>query len=249
MMTSALELKGLVAIVTGGSRGIGRGVAESLADGGAIVAVVDLDADVAAASAAQLLGQGHGGFACDVSDSEQVNSCLAEIEQQLGPVSILVNNAGITRDNLLIRMKDEEFDQVLAVNLKGTFNFTRAAARGMMKRRNGAILNIASVVGLTGNAGQVNYAASKAGVIGLTKSVAKEFASRGVRCNAIAPGFIRTQMTDELTAAQKEPLMKQIPLGALGEVEQIAGVARFLVGPAASYITGQTLAVDGGMVM
>ena len=249
MMTSALELKGLVAVVTGGSRGIGRGIAESLADGGAIVAVVDLDADVAAASAAQLLGQGHGGFACDVSDSEQVNSCLAEIEQQLGPVSILVNNAGITRDNLLIRMKDEEFDQVLAVNLKGTFNFTRAAARGMMKRRNGAILNIASVVGLTGNAGQVNYAASKAGVVGLTKSVAKEFASRGVRCNAIAPGFIRTQMTDELSEAQKEPLMKQIPLGTLGEVEQIADVARFLVGPAASYITGQTLAVDGGMVM
>ena len=249
MMSSTLELKGLVAIVTGGSRGIGRGIAESLADGGAIVAVVDLDADVAAASAAQLLGQGHGGFACDVSDSEQVKSCLAEIEQQLGPVSILVNNAGITRDNLLIRMKDEEFDQVLAVNLKGTFNFTRAAARGMMKRRNGAILNIASVVGLTGNAGQVNYAASKAGVVGLTKSVAKEFASRGVRCNAIAPGFIRTQMTDELSEAQKEPLMKQIPLGTLGEVEQIADVARFLVGPAASYITGQTLAVDGGMVM
>ena len=249
MMTSALELKGLVAIVTGGSRGIGRGIAESLADGGAIVAVVDLDADVAAASAAQLLGQGHGGFACDVSASAQGNSCLAEIEQQLGPVSILVNNAGITRDNLLIRMKDEEFDQVLAVNLKGTFNFTRAAARGMMKRRNGAILNIASVVGLTGNAGQVNYAASKAGVVGLTKSVAKEFASRGVRCNAIAPGFIRTQMTDELSEAQKEPLMKQIPLGTLGEVEQIADVARFLVGPAASYITGQTLAVDGGMVM
>ena len=249
-MTSAVELKGLVAVVTGGSRGIGRGIAESLADGGAIIAVVDLDSDVAAASASELPGQGgHGGFACDVADADQVNSCLAEIEQQLGPVSILVNNAGITRDNLLIRMKDEEFDQVLAVNLKGTFNFTRAAARGMMKRRNGAILNIASVVGLTGNAGQVNYAASKAGVVGLTKSVAKEFASRGVRCNAIAPGFIRTQMTDELSEAQKEPLMKQIPLGTLGEVKQIADVARFLVGPAASYITGQTLAVDGGMVM
>tara|TARA_A100001037_G_C15125887_1_gene626152 strand:+ start:58 stop:807 length:750 start_codon:yes stop_codon:yes gene_type:complete len=249
MMTSVLELKGLVAIVTGGSRGIGRGIAESLADGGAIVAVVDLDAAVAAASAASLPGQGHGGFACDVANADQVNSCLAEIEQQIGPVSILVNNAGITSDNLLIRMKDEEFDKVLAVNLKGTFNFTRAAARGMMKRRSGAILNIASVVGLTGNAGQVNYAASKAGVVGLTKSVAKEFASRGVRCNAIAPGFIRTQMTDELSEAQKEPLMKQIPLGTLGEVEQIADVARFLVGPAASYITGQTLAVDGGMVM
>ena len=249
MMSSTLELKGLVAIVTGGSRGIGRGIAEALADGGAIVAVVDLEALEAATSAAELPGEGHEGFACDVANADQVNSCLAEIEQQLGPVSILVNNAGITRDNLLMRMKDEEFDQVLAVNLKGTFNFTRAAARGMMKRRSGAILNIASVVGLTGNAGQVNYAASKAGVVGLTKSVAKEFASRGVRCNAIAPGFIRTQMTDELSEAQREPLMKQIPLGTLGEVEQIADVARFLVGPAASYITGQTLAVDGGMVM
>ena len=249
MMRSTLELKGLVAIVTGGSRGIGRGIAEALADGGAIVAVVDLEALGAATSAAELPGEGYEGFACDVANADQVNSCLAEIEQQLGPVSILVNNAGITRDNLLMRMKDEEFDQVLAVNLKGTFNFTRAAARGMMKRRSGAILNIASVVGLTGNAGQVNYAASKAGVVGLTKSVAKEFASRGVRCNAIAPGFIRTQMTDELSEAQREPLMKQIPLGTLGEVEQIADVARFLVGPAASYITGQTLAVDGGMVM
>ena len=249
-MTSALELEGLVSIVTGGSRGIGRGIAQALAEGGAVVAVVDLDSASAASAAAELPGQNsHAGFACDVACPDQVNACLSQIEQTLGAVDVLVNNAGITRDNLLVRMKDEEFDQVIAVNLKGTFNFTRAVARGMMKRRSGAIVNIASVVGLRGNAGQVNYAASKAGVIGLTKSVAREFASRGVRCNAIAPGFIRTTMTDQLTEAQKEPLMQQIPLGVLGEVEQIAGVARFLVGPAASYITGQTLAVDGGMVM
>ena len=248
-MTSALELEGLVSIVTGGSRGIGRGIAQALAEGGAIVAVVDLDDAAAASAAAELPGQSHAGFACDVACPDQVNSCLTEIEQALGPAAVLINNAGITHDNLLMRMKDEEFDKVIAVNLKGTFNFTRAAARGMMKRRSGAIVNIASVVGLTGNAGQVNYAASKAGVVGLTKSVAKELASRGVRCNAIAPGFIRTNMTDQLTEAQKEPLMQQIPLGVLGEVEQIAGVVRFLVGPAASYITGQTLAVDGGMVM
>ena len=152
-------------------------------------------------------------------------------------------------DNILMRMKDEEFDEVVAANLKGAFNFTRAVTRGMMKRRSGAILNITSVVGLTGNAGQANYAASKAGLVGLTKSVAKELASRGVRCNAIAPGFIRTDMTDELTESQVEGLLQQIPLGTLGEVEQIAGVARFLVGPGASYITGQILAVDGGMVM
>jgi 3-oxoacyl-[acyl-carrier protein] reductase len=249
-MTSALELEGLVSIVTGGSRGIGRGIAQALAEGGAVVAVVDLDSSSAASAAAELPGHNsHAGFACDVACPDQVNACLSQIEQALGAVDVLVNNAGITRDNLLMRMKDEEFDQVIAVNLKGTFNFTRAVARGMMKRRSGAIVNIASVVGLRGNAGQVNYAASKAGVIGLTKSVAREFASRGIRCNAIAPGFIRTTMTDQLTEAQKEPLMQQIPLGVLGEVEQIAGVARFLVGPAASYITGQTLAVDGGMVM
>jgi 3-oxoacyl-[acyl-carrier protein] reductase len=164
-------------------------------------------------------------------------------------VDILVNNAGITRDNLLMRMSVEEFDEVIATNLKGTFNFTRAVTRGMMRRRDGAILNITSVVGLIGNAGQVNYAASKAGLVGLTKSVARELASRNVRCNAIAPGFIRTDMTSELSESQVEGLLKQIPLGHLGDPADVAGAARFLVGPAARYITGQILTVDGGMAM
>lgn len=243
------ELEGSVAIVTGGSRGIGRGIAEALAEGGARVAVIGRNGAAAAATAADLPGETHAGYACDVADPAQVDATLKAVEEELGPVTILVNNAGITRDNILMRMKDEEFDEVIAANLKGAFNFTRAVTRGMMKRRAGAILNITSVVGLMGNAGQANYAASKAGLVGLTKSVAKELASRGVRCNAIAPGFIRTDMTDELTETQVEALMQQIPLGTLGEVDQIAGVARFLVGPGASYITGQILAVDGGMVM
>ena len=246
---SALELEGQVAIVTGGSRGIGRGIAEALADAGAKVAVIGRNGDAACTAAAELPREGHAGFACDVADSAQVNATVKAVEEELGPIAILVNNAGITRDNILMRMKDEEFDEVVAANLKGAFNFSRAVTRGMMKRRAGSILNITSVVGLMGNAGQANYAASKAGLVGLTKSVAKELASRGVRCNAIAPGFIRTDMTDELTEGQVEGLLHQIPLGTLGEVDQIAGVARFLVGPGAGYITGQILAVDGGMVM
>jgi 3-oxoacyl-[acyl-carrier protein] reductase len=246
---TARELEGVVAIVTGGSRGIGRSISESLAAGGARVAVVARDGDRARATAADLPGAGHRGYACDVADPQQVSATLATVEDELGPVGILVNNAGVTRDNILMRMKDEEFDEVIAVNLKGAFNFTRAVTRGMMKRRGGAILNVTSVVGLVGNAGQVNYAASKAGLVGLTKSVAKELASRGVRCNAIAPGFIRTDMTGDLNEAQIDALLSQIPLGALGDPDDIAGAARFLVGPGARYITGQVLAVDGGMVM
>lgn len=243
------ELAGGVAIVTGGSRGIGRAIAESLAEGGARVAVVGRNGEAARDAAAALPGEGHAGYACDVADPEQVNATVQSVETDLGGVTILVNNAGITRDNILVRMKDEEFDEVIAANLKGAFNFTRAVTRGMMKRRGGSILNITSVVGLTGNAGQANYAASKAGMVGLTKSVAKELASRGVRCNAIAPGFIHTDMTDALTEDQVQGLLGQIPLGTLGEPADIAGVARFLTGPQARYITGQVLAVDGGMVM
>jgi 3-oxoacyl-[acyl-carrier protein] reductase len=246
---SERELEGRVAIVTGGSRGIGRAIAQALAEGGAGVAVVGRDGERARSAAAELPGEGHAGFACDVADSTQVGQTLGRVEDELGPVAILVNNAGITRDNILMRMKDEEFDEVIAANLKGAFNFTRAVTRGMMKRRDGAILNINSIVGLIGNPGQANYAASKAGLVGLTKSVAKELASRGVRCNAIAPGFIRTDMTDELTEPQVAALLDRIPLGALGEPEDVAGAARFLVGPQARYITGQVLAVDGGMAM
>jgi 3-oxoacyl-[acyl-carrier protein] reductase len=243
------ELEGKVALVTGGSRGIGRGIAGALADAGARVAIVARDGERAAGAAEELPGEGHRGYACDVADPGQVQETVTAVERDLGPVDVLVNNAGITRDNILIRMKDEEFDEVIACNLKGAFNFTRAVSRGMMKRRDGAILNITSVVGLMGNAGQANYAASKAGLVGLTKSVARELASRGVRCNAIAPGFIRTDMTAELTEAQVAALRDQIPLGELGEASDIAGAARFLVGPGARYITGQVLAVDGGMVM
>lgn len=246
---SARALDGKVALVTGGSRGIGLAIATALAEGGARIAVVARNGDRAVAAAGGLPGEGHRGYACDVGDPEQAQATVAAVESDLGPVDILVNNAGITRDNILMRMKDEEFDEVIATNLKGAFNLTRAVTRGMMKRREGAILNVTSVVGLTGNAGQANYAASKAGMVGLTKSVAKELASRGVRCNAIAPGFIRTDMTDELSESQVESLQQLIPLGALGEPEDVAGVARFLVGPEARYITGQVLAVDGGMVM
>jgi 3-oxoacyl-[acyl-carrier protein] reductase len=246
---SARELDGNVAVVTGGSRGIGRAIAETLADGGATVAIIGRNGDAARDAASDLPGDGHAGYPCDVADPAQVSEALKAVENDLGAVTILVNNAGITRDNILVRMKDEEFDDVIAANLKGTFNFTRAVTRGMMKRRDGSILNITSVVGLIGNAGQVNYAASKAGVIGLTKSVARELASRGIRCNAIAPGFIKTDMTDDLTDDQVDSLLSQIPLGVLGESEDIAHAARFLVGPGARYITGQVMAVDGGMVM
>ncbi|MDT8367669.1 MAG: 3-oxoacyl-[acyl-carrier-protein] reductase [Longimicrobiales bacterium] len=241
--------EGTVAIVTGGSRGIGRGIAEALAEAGARVAVVARSEAGATAAADALQGSGHAGFACDVSDPDAVRETASAIESSLGTVGILINNAGITRDNILLRLKDEDWDRVIDVNLKGAFNFTRAVARGMMKRRDGVIVNVSSVVGLMGNAGQANYAASKAGLLGLTRSVARELASRGVRCNAIAPGYIRTEMTAELSEQQTTELTGRIPLGRLGEVEDIAGVVRFLVGPGARYITGQVLAVDGGMVM
>lgn len=245
----AHELEGRVALVTGGSRGIGLAVSEALARAGARVAVVARNGARAEAAAQGLPGDGHAGFACDVADTEAARAVAGEVEARLGPVDILVNNAGVTRDNLLLRMKEEEWDEVIAVNLKGAFNMTRAVVKGMMRRRSGAIVNVTSVVGLMGNAGQANYAASKAGLVGFTKSVARELASRDVRCNAIAPGYIRTDMTAELGDEQTEALQSQIPLGRLGDPEDIAGVVRFLVGPGARYITGQVLAVDGGMVM
>jgi 3-oxoacyl-[acyl-carrier protein] reductase len=243
------ELEDQVAVVTGGGRGIGLAIATALADAGARVAVLDVDEDGARRAAAGLPGEGHAGFRADVTVASEIQGVLEAVEDEIGPISILVNNAGITRDNLLLRMSEEEWDQVLAVNLKGAFNATRTVARGMMKRRKGAIVNIASVIGLMGNAGQANYAASKAGMIGLTKSVAREFASRGVRCNAIAPGFIQTEMTARLKPEVIEGLKGQIPMGTLGEPEDVARVVRFLVGPGASYITGQVIGVDGGMVM
>lgn len=243
------ELTGQVAVVTGGSRGIGRSICERLAADGARVAVVARDEARANDVARQLHGDGHKGYACDVADSAAVDALVKQVEADFGSIDILVNNAGITADNLLVRINDDAWDKVLDTNLKGAFNLIRAAARGMMKRRKGRIINISSVVGLTGNTGQANYSASKAGLIGLTKSVAKELASRNVLVNAVAPGFIETEMTAELSEAAKTSLLGQIALGRLGAPTDIAAVVRFLAGPDASYITGQVMVVDGGMVI
>jgi 3-oxoacyl-[acyl-carrier protein] reductase len=243
------ELSGSVALVTGGSRGIGRSIAEALAAGAARVAVVARDAGRAQAAAAELPGGDHAGYGCDVADAGAVTALVKQVEADFGSLDILVNNAGVTGDNLLMRLTDAEWDRVLDTNLKGAFNMIRAATRGMMRRRNGRIINITSVVGLTGNAGQANYAASKAGLIGLTKSVAKELASRNILCNAVAPGFIETEMTAELGEGTREALLGQIALGRLGRGEEIASVVRFLSGPGAAYITGQVIVVDGGMVI
>jgi 3-oxoacyl-[acyl-carrier protein] reductase len=244
-----VELQGQIALVTGGSRGIGLAIARSLAEGGARVAVAARDGARAAQAASELPGEGHAGFAADVGDSASVTELFRNVESELGTPDILVNNAGITRDNLLMRLKDEDWTDVLDTNLRGAFNTIRAASRGMMKRKSGRIINITSVVGVTGNKGQANYAASKAGLIGLTKSVAKELASRGILVNAIAPGYIATDMTSELPDQARTALLEQIALGRLGEPEDIASVVRFLAGPGAAYITGQVLVVDGGMVI
>jgi 3-oxoacyl-[acyl-carrier protein] reductase len=242
-------LNGQVALVTGGSRGIGRSICEQLAREGARVAVVARNGGRAADAASELPGTGHQGYACDVVDPAAVDTLVKQVEQELGPIDILVNNAGVTADNLLVRIDDAAWDRVLDTNLKGAFNLIRAAARGMMRRRKGRIINITSIVGLTGNKGQANYSASKAGLIGLTKSVAKELASRSILCNAVAPGFIETEMTAALGEDARNALMQQIALGRLGTGDDVAAVVRFLAGPDASYITGQVIVVDGGMVI
>lgn len=243
------ELAGHVAIVTGGSRGIGLAVSRALARDGARVAVLALNEERSEAAAAGLEGEGHAALRCDVADPAACKAAVRAVEKSVGPVSILVNNAGVTRDNILVRMRDEEWTRVVSTNLGGAFNMTRAVSRGMMKRRAGSIINMSSVIGLMGNAGQANYAASKAGLHGLTRSVARELASRGVRCNAVAPGFIRTDMTRGLGEEAAEELRKRIPLARLGDPGDVAEVVRFLAGPEAGYITGQIIAVDGGMAM
>jgi 3-oxoacyl-[acyl-carrier protein] reductase len=242
------ELSGKAAVVTGGSRGIGRSIAEHLAAAGARVAVVARDGARAQATA-QEIGDAHRGYGCDVADAAAVDALVKQVEADLGSLDILVNNAGVTGDNLLMRISDAEWDRVVDTNLKGSFNTIRAASRGMMRRRDGRIINITSVVGITGNKGQANYAASKAGLIGLTKSVAKELASRNILCNAVAPGYIETEMTADLGEGVREALLGQIALGRLGRGDDIAAVVRFLAGPGAAYITGQTIVVDGGMVI
>ena len=242
------ELDGQIAIVTGASRGIGLAIAGALADAGATVACV-ARGEAGAVAAAEGLGGAARGYACDVSDPEACAELARQVEEDLGPVTILVNNAGVTRDNVLVLLKDDDWTAVMDTNLRGAFNLTRAIGRGMMKRRSGRIINVSSVVGLTGNRGQANYAASKAGLIGFSKSAALELASRGVLVNVVAPGFIATDMTAELGEATQEELASQIPLGRIGEAGDIAGVVRFLAGPASAYMTGQVLVVDGGMVM
>jgi len=242
------DLGGHTALVTGGSRGIGRAIAAALHAAGAKVAILGRD-EARAQEAASTLGEGALAVACDVADPASAAAAVKAVEDGLGTVDILVNNAGLTRDGLLLRMGEDDWDAVLDTNLKGAFTLTKLVARGMMKQRWGRIVNITSVVGLTGNAGQANYAASKAGLIGFTKSVAKELASRNILVNAVAPGFIDTDMTRALTDDQRDALQKQIPLGRLGSAEDVARTVLFLASDSADYITGQVLVVDGGMVM
>jgi 3-oxoacyl-[acyl-carrier protein] reductase len=247
-MTTAIDLTGKVAFVTGSTRGIGLAIARALHAAGAKVAIVGRDAERAKVVAAEV-GQRAAGVGCDVAVAEQVEAALAAAEAALGPVDVLVNNAGLTRDNLLLRLTEADWDVVLDANLKGAFHTTRAAIKGMMKRRSGRIINVTSVVGLSGNKGQANYAASKAGLVGFTKSVAKEYAGRGILANCIAPGYIETDMTSGLPEAAKATLLEGIALGRLGRPEDVAGAALFLASDLAAYITGQVLVVDGGLVV
>ena len=243
-----IDLSGKNALVTGSTRGIGRAIAETFAACGAKVAVVGRDQSRAEAAAKEI-GGGAQGFGCDVSDTAGVAKLVADVEAAFGSIDILVNNAGITRDNLVMRLKDEDWDTVQDANLRGAFASIRAVSRGMMKRRSGRIINIASIVGLIGNKGQANYAASKAGLIALTKTVAKELGSRNILVNAVAPGFIDTEMTVAMTPEAREALGKQIALERLGSAKDVAGAVAFLASDLASYITGQVFVVDGGMVM
>lgn len=247
-----LQLEGKAALVTGASRGIGRAIALELAKNGADVAVNYAGNEAAAlAVVAEIEAMGRAAYAvkCNVASYEEVEAMVSGAVERFGKLDILVNNAGITRDNLLMRMKEQEFDEVIDTNLKGVFNCVKAVSRPMMKQRGGRIVNISSVVGALGNPGQTNYVAAKAGVIGMTKSVARELASRNITVNCVAPGFIETDMTDKLTDEMKEAMLKQIPLARLGQPEQVAKVVRFLASDEASYMTGQTLHVDGGMYM
>ena len=242
-----IDLTGQVAFVTGSTRGIGHAIAERLHEAGARVAIIGRDAGKAR-GAASGLGDRTAGFGCDVADPGQVDAAIRAAEEALGPITILVNNAGLTRDNILLRLSEDDWDAVLDANLKGAFLTTRGVVKGMMKRRSGRIINIASVVGLMGNKGQANYAASKAGLIGFTKAVAREYASRNILVNCIAPGFIETELTAALPPESRDTLLGQIALGRLGRPADVADAVLFLASDLAAYITGQVLVVDGGMV-
>ncbi|RWR14093.1 3-oxoacyl-[acyl-carrier-protein] reductase [Siminovitchia fortis] len=247
-----MKLEGKVALVTGASRGIGRATAIKLAEAGADVVVNyagSTDKANEVAEQIKALGREAITYQCNVSDSDAVQSMAKDVIAKFGRLDILVNNAGITRDNLLMRMKENEWDDVIDTNLKGVFLCTKAFTRQMMKQRSGRIINVASIVGVIGNPGQANYVAAKAGVIGLTKSAARELASRGITVNAVAPGFIATDMTDQLADEQKEAMLEQIPLSKFGQASDIANAVLFLASDDANYITGQTIHVDGGMAM
>ena len=245
------QLANQIAVVTGAGRGIGRAIALKFASEGADVAVVSRTQENSEKVAAEIraLGRKAWAHAVDVADAAAVSAAAEKILAECGKVDLLVNNAGVTRDGLLMRMSDADWDTVLDTNLKGAFLVTKAFSRAMIKARAGRIINVSSVIGLIGNAGQCNYAASKAGLIGFTQSAAKELASRGITVNAIAPGFIETDMTSVLKPEMREMILKQIPLGMLGQADDIAGAALYLASPAARYVTGQVLTVDGGMVM
>lgn len=246
------DLSNKVAVITGGARGIGRAIAETLAQRGAEVMIGDLKEDAVKATAAEIASATNRriiGSVVNVADSASVKEFIEGAIKEFGRVDILVNNAGITRDNLIVRISDEDWDLVLDINLKGAFNCCRAVARQMMKQRYGRIVNITSVAGLAGNAGQANYASSKAGLVGLTKSLAKELGSRNITVNAIAPGFVTTALTDVLPQEFKEMALKMTPLGRFGMPEDIARAVAFLVSDDAAFITGQVLSIDGGMVM
>lgn len=247
-----MSLSGKVALVTGGARGIGRATVIELAKAGADVAINYAGSEEAAkqlAAEVEGLGRKTISIQTNVADSAAVGEMVKKVIEEFGHIDILVNNAGITKDNLLMRMKEEEWDQVIAVNLKGVFNCIKAVTRQMMKQRSGRIINMSSVVGVMGNAGQANYVASKAGVIGLTKSTARELATRGITVNAIAPGFIETDMTSSLGDEVNKGILSQIPLGRMGQPEDIAKMVRFIASDEAGYVTGQIIHVDGGMVM
>ena len=246
-----MGMKGTTVIVTGGNSGIGREIALSFGNKGANVVVnyiVNEEAAIDTVSHIKNLGGDAIAVHGDVTKLADCDQLIATATETFGTVDVLINNSGITRDNLILRMKEEDFDQVIAVNLKGTWNMSKAVARTMTKQRSGSIINISSVVGIIGNAGQSNYVASKAGIIGLTKSLAKEFGARGVRVNAVAPGFIETKMTENLPSEVKKQYMNQIPLGTFGKPEDIANACLFLASSKASYITGQVLSVNGGMI-
>ncbi len=244
-----MRLQDQVALITGSARGIGKEIAFAFAKEGATVIISDINEEAAKATAQEFVSQGFkaDAFACNVTNMQSVQEMVDKILDIHNRIDILVNNAGITRDNLFLRMTEEEWDAVLKTNLTGAFNSTKALAKSMIKARKGKIINIASIVGVIGNAGQANYSASKAGLIGLTKSLAREFASRGITSNAVAPGFIRTAMTDKLSDKVKEELMERIPLKRLGDPKDVANACLFLASADADYITGQTIIVDGGM--